>query len=151
MNVFNRALVGLLALGWCALLGASLLLVWDAGRVVDITNSAMELRFDVSLADQSDRVLATIGVGILITLGLILFAMQLIPHRGHTVARDERRLTDMQKRVDALQHKLDNERTIERKETSREVPVRAGNTLTEKTSVVREDRRPRRWRFLPGR
>ena len=153
MNAFNRVFVALLAIGWCAALGATLLLVWDTQRVVDITNSVMNLQFDVTLANESDRILATIGIGALMALGVFLFAMQLVPRRSYSqrASRDEARLNEMQHRMEALQHKIDNERVIDRKEVTREVPVHNASTVKEHESVVREDRRARRWRFLPGR
>lgn len=153
MNAFNRVFVALLAIGWCVALGAALLLVWDTQRVVDITNSAMNLHFDVTLASQSDRVLATIGIGVLMALGVFLFAMQLVPRRSYSdrAVRDEARLNEMQRRMETLQRKIDNERVVDRKEVTREVPAYNADTVRENESVVREDRRARRWRFLPGR
>ena len=151
MNAFNRALLALIALAWCALMVGLLFLVWDEGRIVDINNDAFQLRFDIELASQSSRILASIILGALLLLGVLLLVRELLP----SGRRDKRRIDEVQRRVEELQHQLDQERASKRPMDSRQVLATAGDQPADDDRNRRDDRDRREKsglrRFLPGR
>ncbi len=133
MNMFNRMFASVIALLWCGLLAASLLLIWQPSHSAAIDNSYLHFRLNVPVTG-SDQILATIIVGALIALGVILFAAEMMPWSSseRVYERDrtgresmanasgaaaaaapndrfgtlERRLDDLQRRVEANQRMI---------------------------------------------
>jgi len=112
MNTFNRAFVGLLALGWIAALGAAIWLVWDQSRVVDLASSSVNLNFDIIADTQAERILATIAAAALMLPALFLLAFEMKPsrHRAAT-AEDSAENRRLQSRVETLERELKEERS----------------------------------------
>ncbi len=113
MNAFNRAFVGLLALGWVAALGAAVWLVWDQARVVDITSESVNLNFDIIANTQAEQILATIVAGTLMLPALMLLMFEMKPSRRRETAvqtADEGDVRKMQDRIDSLEKDLSEER-----------------------------------------
>jgi hypothetical protein len=142
MTAFNRAFVSLIAIGWCALLAAGLLLVWEPSRVVDVDGSDLRLAFDIFTETRAEQILATIIIGGLMALGLGLLAFEIMPHRaGHTVDRSasDAHYRELQGRMEEMQKRLNEQR---------HAAIERSPHPTETISTTEPPRR--RWRFLSG-
>jgi hypothetical protein len=155
MQVFNRIFVASSAVLGAVLLGASLMLVWESARSVEISTSIVEASLDFTLASDSERILATIAIVAFIVGCLMLLFMQLVPQRHNGVRRDDTRLDDVQRRIHAVENQLAQER--ERRYGEREVAVASreppvsGREAVQGRSETEPRRTPRRWHILPGR
>jgi hypothetical protein len=86
MNAFNRAFIALLALGWVAALGAAIWLVWDQGRLIEITSNSINLNFDIIADTQAEQILATIVAAALMLPALMLLMFEMKPSRRRETA-----------------------------------------------------------------
>jgi hypothetical protein len=138
MNAFNRGFMGLLALGWIAVLGAAIWLVWDQSRLFEIDTSAIKLNFDLIADTQAEKVLATIIAGALMLPALLLLGFEMKPSRRRDTAVQTANGSDdrkMQNRIDSLERDLANERARNDNVRDRgDKPVTTGN---------------RRWHLFP--
>jgi hypothetical protein len=111
MNSFNRGFIALLALGWIALLGAAIWLVWDQSRLIEITSSSVNLNFDIVADTQAEQILATIIAAALMLPALMLLAFEMKPSRSRdTATANEGDVHKMQSRIDSLEKDLTEER-----------------------------------------
>jgi hypothetical protein len=113
MSSFNRGFIALLALGWIALLGAAIWLVWDQSRLVEITSSSVNLSFDIVADTRAEQILATIIAVALMLPALMLLAFEMKPSRGRDTVpatANEGDVHQMQSRIDTLEKDLTEER-----------------------------------------
>jgi hypothetical protein len=179
MGIFNRSFVVLMAVLWCAAMGAGIYLIWEQGKNIAADSDWLQLNFDLIFETQAERVLATLVAGALALPALLLLAMELVPQgsRGYTRG-DQRRAQSygsLETRVDELQKRLDEEQGRRRdaeKQVDRERgyaneearrnadAVRATPAVTTErhedrevhvSSNGRNEHRRRGWRLLPRR
>jgi hypothetical protein len=144
MNAFNRFVIALFSLAWCAALGVGLWLVWDQSRSIDFTSGGVELAFDIVLSSQAEQILASIIIGALALPALMLLMMQLTPSRRRPVEDKATadRYTRLEREVESLKRQLEHERP-------RVVDTKIEDKRVDDTRI--EPARPhRRWRFLSG-
>jgi hypothetical protein len=113
MNTLNRAFAILAGLVLIALGAGTIYLMWEPGRNIDINNRYMQVVLDLSLSG-SDRILGTLIVAAVMSLGLFLIVAQAIPGRRGprieqivAVPADDARFRDVHQRLDDLQRRVD--------------------------------------------
>jgi hypothetical protein len=155
MNAFNRVVVFLLSIGWCALSGGALLMAWDQGRAIDWRSSNLVLAFDFVLPTRAEQILLTIIAVALMLPALLLLVLEAVavseriesrpPGPAWTgVESESRRRSEAERRLEEERRRLDEER--------RKLDEERANARRAHAARPHEDAyRDRRWRFLPGR
>jgi hypothetical protein len=144
MTGFNRLLIVLFALAWCAALGVIAWLVWDQTRFIEYNEGGVEFMFNVTF-NRTEQVLASFILAVLALPALTLLMLETKrsrPRRVDTVATaEDDRIGRLQSQVESLERRLAHDGATE---PARVVEEPA--TIERREPVAREAR-SRRWRM----